>query len=159
MAIRAGLNSCNIHIRKEAIMQNTDKKCSHSSGYWHTEHGNMVNEDGVVISGIPAIVIDTGTGSAMKCGDLSWIRDYYEGMCRKYRTNGFDRLADELRLISFDVQSEGPENGNCMLETDDACTIINWLLNCPGKERTDTLFRLSREDMMEQIRALQSYGF
>lgn len=116
-------------------------------------YGSITNEREEFLIDNICIIVDTDTGSIVKYGDRdsSDIIQYYEKMYNKYLEVGLEEAAEALKLISFDRY-------NGVLSIDEICTIVNYGMNAHSKVFLE-LFKMTEEDLHNEIKRLHQYGY
>lgn len=114
----------------------------------HNVHNSSINMNN------PVIVIDTDTGTVLKCGDslTSNIKEWYETAIKGYLSMGFQDCADALKIIYFDRY-------NGILDIDGICTLINYIRNSIGADKMKKLLSMNEDGIKQEVERLQSIGF
>lgn len=138
---------------------------THENGPWHVDNGSMISnsthcmldEDISVCVSIDAI---DNRLILHKVGKTSFIKEYYDTAVQRFIDIGLPEMANEWKLISFNVQypefNFTPEGYNFTI--DEICTLINWWSNSPGSPGSEIL-TMPINDVKDKLKMLSSIGF
>lgn len=138
---------------------------THENGPWHVDNGSMISnsihcmldEDISVCVSIDAI---DKRLILHKVGKTSFIKEYYDTAVQRFIDIGLPEMANEWKLISFNVQypefNFTPEGYNFTI--DEICTLINWWSNSPGASGSEIL-TMSINDVKNKLKMLSDIGF
>ena len=138
---------------------------THENGPWHVDNGSMISnsihcmldEDISVCVSIDAI---DKRLILHKVGKTSFIKEYYDTAVQRFIDIGLPEMANEWKLISFNVQypefNFTPEGYNFTI--DEICTLINWWSNSPGASGSEIL-TMSINDVKNKLKMLSKIGF
>ena len=138
---------------------------THEIGPWYTDNGSMLSRiTGTMLDEDIAvcITIDANDNSLIlhKIGKMAFIKDYYDTAVQRLASIGCQEIANEWKLISFNVQYPEfnfvPEGYNFTI--DEICTLINWWNNSPGAEGSKIL-TMSIDDAKDKLELLSRIGF
>lgn len=117
----------------------------HENGIFTVDCGSIINkQNGMGITN-PSVVIDTDTGTVLKIGDAVWVKDYYNKLCNV-------ALDINCTFLTFDRYRGA-------LDVDGICTIMNYMMNSLGQERTCQLIQMPVVDLLKEITRLQLIGW
>lgn len=123
---------------------------SHDIGPWSVIDGflsNRYNKYNLIAPYEITAVIDEGC--LLKVGHLETTQVYFNRLISSQKKMGIKHIT--LRLIQFTNFTE--------LSADDICTLINYMNNCIGEEKMNTLFNMSKEKLKAKIETLSRIGF
>ena len=140
--------------------------CNHINGPLYVDNGSIlshVNKDILLDEDISAcITVDNDDNRLIlhKYGKHEYVKQYYDKVVHRLSDMNCIDLANEWKLISFNVQYPEfnfvPDGHNFTI--DEICTLLNWWSNCPGDEGSE-IFNLSIDDIKIKLKNLASYGF
>lgn len=117
----------------------------HENGIFTVNCESIINkQDGMIVEN-PSVIIDTNTGTVLKIGDVSWVKDYYSKLCSIFSKAN-------CILFTFD-RYQGS------LDADSICTIMNYLMNSLGPNRISKLLEMPMSDLLKEVARLQSIGW
>jgi hypothetical protein len=113
------------------------------------KYGSIYSEYRSIIEN-PSVIIDKDVG-LMKWG--SDLDDYYMTVTNKYKSVGFDDMADNLILIKF-------EGFDGLLSKEEICTFMNYMILCSSNgEALMKMLNMDGKDLKLEIEKLHSYGY
>lgn len=138
---------------------------THEIGPWYTDNGSMISrithtilDEDIAV----CITVDADDNSLIlhKIGKMEFIKNYYDTAVQRLAGIGCQDLANEWKLISFNVQypefNFAPEDYNFTI--DEICTLINWWNNSPGAEGSKIL-TMPIDDAKDKLEMLSRIGF
>ena len=126
----------------------------HEKGHYIVEDGMVTNREHSFFANNVCVILDISSGTLLKIGDkdASNIENQYQTMTKKYRDAGLNQYADDLTFVEFDRYSE-------VLDIEGICTIVNYLNNCIGEDKTNELLNMTDEELVNKVKYLQGIGF
>lgn len=138
---------------------------THEIGPWYTDNGSMISrithtmlDEDIAV----CITVDADDNSLIlhKIGKMEFIKNYYDTAVQRLASIGCQDLANEWKLISFNVQypefNFAPKGYNFTI--DEICTLINWWNNSPGSEGGEIL-TMSIDNAKDKLAMLSRIGF
>lgn len=117
----------------------------------NVQYGTIYTEGGIGIDNM-SVILDKTVG-LMKYGDKEWIEEYFDEMVAKYRTAGFENMADNLMVVHFD-RYDGS------LDIEAICTFVNYMILCSGNiHKIMSMFGMTQEHLLEEIKKLKEFGY
>lgn len=140
----------------------------HQNGPCTVSYGSMYGFDGCMIEQ-PAVILDMSDKddsnsilTLLKYGSHERIKPLFEHMRTKYKSAGFDEIADNLTLISFNTVTgfaDYDKMTNAKFTTDEICTLINWMQNVIPVKSFIELIESDETTIHERLAQLASFGF
>lgn len=142
-------------------------KTPHENGPCKVSYGSIYGYSGCMIEQPISIIIDIPEDendviTVHKYGTQSQLQPTYDRIQSQYRKNGFDNIADNLVLITFNAISgfaDYDKMTNAKFTTDEICTIINWLNNTIYAKSFHAFTQLDEPAMHARLRELAEFGF